>query len=221
MTTLADLWPLFGLRLRSERLELGLATDEDLVEATELARRGVHPPDEMPFLFPWTTRESPAFERGNLQFHWRQRAEFTPESWTLEMAVRRDGELVGFQGLGAKDFAITREISSGSWLGLEFQGQGIGKEMRAAMLHLAFEGLGALVARSEAHQETIASRRVSEALGYREDGTATHVVQGKRRTAVRYVMDRDTWLATRRHEVEIIGLDACLDMFGAGPEPAT
>ena len=40
--------------------------------------------------------------------------------------------MIGTQKLGARDFAITREVDTGSWIGLRHQGQGIGTEMRAA-----------------------------------------------------------------------------------------
>jgi hypothetical protein len=50
---------------------------------------------------------------------------------------------MGVQDLIANDFGTLREVSSGSFIGLKHQGHGIGKEMRAAVLHLAFAGLGA------------------------------------------------------------------------------
>lgn len=47
-------WPLCDLRLRTERLELRLPTDDDLRTLAEVALTGVHDPDEMPFCTPWT-----------------------------------------------------------------------------------------------------------------------------------------------------------------------
>jgi hypothetical protein len=55
--------------------------------------------------------------------------------------VLSGGVVVGSQGIGGRDFAVLREVHTGSWLGLRYQGQGIGTQMRAAVLHLAFEGL--------------------------------------------------------------------------------
>ena len=40
-----DVAPLFGLRLRTPRLELRFPTHDELVELRELARTGVHPPE--------------------------------------------------------------------------------------------------------------------------------------------------------------------------------
>jgi hypothetical protein len=61
----------------------------------------------------------------------------------------------------AQDFSLLRSVGTGSWLGTEYQGQGIGKEMRSAVLHLAFAGLGAQIARSGAYFDNEASLRVS------------------------------------------------------------
>ncbi len=57
-------------------------------------------------------------------------------------------------------------MASGSWLTASAQGRGIGVEMRAAVLHLAFAGLGALEALTSAWEDNVASQRVSLRLGY-------------------------------------------------------
>jgi RimJ/RimL family protein N-acetyltransferase len=56
-------------------------------------------------------------------------------------------------------------IGTFSWLGPGYRGRGIGTEMRAAALHLAFAGLAAREATSEAFADNSASNRVSQALG--------------------------------------------------------
>ena len=61
---------------------------------------------------------------------------------------------------------------TGSWLGASFQGHGYGTEQRAAVLELAFRGLGANAAISGALEHNIASQRVSTKLGYRQTGTS-------------------------------------------------
>ena len=48
-TTLTDAWPLFGLRLRTDRLVLRLPGDGDLVRLLALANDGIHEPGTMPF----------------------------------------------------------------------------------------------------------------------------------------------------------------------------
>ena len=59
------------------------------------------------------------------------------------MMVSDGGSVAGVQGMLATDFAVNRQVSTGSWLGQAYHGRGIGKEMRAAILHLAFAGLRA------------------------------------------------------------------------------
>ena len=63
-TTLADAWPIYGLRIRSERLELRLPTDDEILALIDVAKAGIHPPDEMPFGVAFTDPPSPEFERG-------------------------------------------------------------------------------------------------------------------------------------------------------------
>src|SRR6187401_1729163 len=158
---LRSAWPLFGLRLRTERLVLRMPTDDDVVELLEVAKAGIHLPDEMPFGIAWTTLEGAAFDWGFMQHYWRTRAAFTPEVWFLNFMVELDGRPIGAQSLGAEEFAIYRTVHTGSWLGLEHQGRGLGKEMRAAVLGFAFEGLDALVAESSAFVDNAASNGVS------------------------------------------------------------
>jgi len=145
-------WPLFDLVVRTPRIEVRYPDDELLIELAALAARGVHEPDRMPFLTAWTRAPSPELERAALKHWWAQRAEWSPEKWNFVGAVVVDGVAAGVQGLHAESFAVTGLVSTGSWLGRDMQGQGLGKEMRAAVLHLAFAGLDARVAYSGAFE---------------------------------------------------------------------
>jgi RimJ/RimL family protein N-acetyltransferase len=207
-------WPLFDLRIRTPRLELRLPTDDDLVALASLASQGVHDPDTMPFTIPWTDQPSPELERSALQWWWRQRAEWTPQRWSYAAAVFVDGEPVGIQDLAGADFNNLRSVSTGSWLGRRFQGQGIGKEMRAAVLHLAFEGLGAVEAYSGAWHDNVASRAVSARLGYFDNGERIEARRGQPDRIVHFRLDRETWRRHRRSDIAIEHLDACLPLFG-------
>lgn len=218
MAGMTDWWPLFGLRLRTPRLELRPASDEDLHALASLAAAGVHDPEEMPFAVPWTDVTPAERARSVLQFHWSQRAAWKPEKWSVEFAVVRDGTVVGTQGMGAADFAVLREVHTGSWLGRAYHGQGIGTQMRAAVLHLAFAGLGADCAVSGAFTDNAASLGVSRKLGYADDGIELNARRGQAAETQRLRLDRKTWEATRTVPVTIEGLEPCLPMFGvAGP----
>jgi RimJ/RimL family protein N-acetyltransferase len=214
-TSLAAAFPLFGLRLRTEHLELGLPTDDELLELMDLARSGIHPPDEMPFGVAWSTMPSPAFERGYLAYHWENRSGWTADAWELGLATWLDGRAIGMQGMHARRFSALRTVGTGSWVGRHHQGQGYGKEMRTAMLALAFDGLGALVAETEAFTDNAASAGVSRALGYEENGRGGLAPEGVLRETQRFRMTAERWRSRPRPPVEIEGLDACREMFGA------
>jgi RimJ/RimL family protein N-acetyltransferase len=212
-------WPLFDLVVRTPRLELRYPDDALLTEMAKLASQGIHDPAVMPFSHPWTDAPSPQLERNTLQHFWKVRAETTPANWGINFAVLIDGVVVGSQGMTAKDFAITRTFMTGSWLGQSHQGQGIGKEMRAAILHFGFAGLGAQRADSGAFADNPASIAVSRALGYADDGSEIVARRGSAARLLHYWMPRATWEQQRRDDVEILGLDPCLDLLGLTAAP--
>jgi RimJ/RimL family protein N-acetyltransferase len=217
---MASPWPLFELRLRTPRLVLRSPTDEDLFALLDVARAGVHDPAVMPFGVAWTDVPPPAFERSFLAFFWSCRASWTPERWQLPLAVVLDERPVGIQELRATDFATLRTVGTGSWLGLAYQGQGIGTEMRAAVLALAFDGLGAEIATSGAIEGNAASHRVSEKLGYEANGEALVAPRGTPVVEHRYRLRRQNW-DRDRYPVTIEHLDACRGMFGLDPGAGT
>ncbi len=208
-------WPFFGLTLTTPSLTLCYPDDEDIAALGRLAAGGIHPPDEMPFEVPWSAADPAELPIDVAQFHWLVRGSLGADSWHLALAVVADGVVVGQQSLDADAFAVRRTVSTGSWLGRDFQGRGIGTEMRAAILQLAFAGLGAERAESSAFADNPASHAVSRALGYVEDGAEVKAVQGRSRTATRYLMTRERWLGRDRIEVEIAGLAPCLRLLGA------
>ena len=212
-------WPLFDLRVRTPVLELRLPTDDDLVVLAEVAARGVHEPDFVPFLSTWSTLPPPERRRSILQWHWKARAEWKTEKWLLTLAVVRDGEVVGTQDMGGDDFPLLRTVTSESWLGLEHQGKGTGKEMRAAMLHLAFGGLGAEVAYSGAFADNAPSVGVSRGLGYVDNGDRILRRVDAPSREIRFKLERAVWEQRRRDDIEIVGLEPCLELFGLADDP--
>lgn len=104
------------------------------------------------------------------QWYWRCRGQATAEDWTLLLGIWHAHEFIGCQDIGAKDFAVLRTVSTGSWLKQSVQGRGFGKEMRAAVALYAFDWLKAEVAESEAAVWNAASLGVSRSLGYEPNG---------------------------------------------------
>lgn len=207
------LWPLFGLRVTTPVVELRYPDDDLVFAAADLAGQGIHDPSWMPFGLGWTDAPPDKLARTSIQHHWLGRANHTPDSWRMGLAVLRGGELVGIQGLHADEFARLRSVGTGSWLGRRFQGQGIGKEMRQAVLHLIFAGLEARVAVSGAWDDNAPSLGVSRACGYEENGDGWKVRRGERSRMVDLILTRERWEERRRDDIEIHGLDACLDLL--------
>jgi RimJ/RimL family protein N-acetyltransferase len=113
----------------------------------------------------------------------------------------------------AADFTALRSVKTGSWLGVAHQGTGIGKEMRTAMLHFAFEALGALEAHSGGFIDNESSLGVSRALGYEEKGRRTVSRRGIPTEMIELRLDRSRWRETPHPDVEIHGLEECMDFF--------
>jgi RimJ/RimL family protein N-acetyltransferase len=208
-------WPLFGLSVRTPRVELRYPTDRDLVALAALSG-DIHDDDFLPFAGTWSLLPDGERERAVLQFHWGRRGDWSPHRWRLELVALVDGEVVGTQGAMADDFAITRTFTTGSWLGRAHQGQGIGGEMRAAILHLAFVGLGALRAETDAVEGNDASLGVTRKLGYRANGDHVDATNGARTRLLEFVLDREDWEPRQRTDIELVGLAPCLPLFGLG-----
>lgn len=207
-------WPLFDLVIRSGRLELRLPREDELFALLEVAKRGIHDPEEMPFGYAWTDKPSPQFERDYMQYHWGTRASWKPEQWVLDLAVWADGVIVGTQGLHGDSFGVLRTVATGSWVGREFQGQGIGKEMRSAALSFAFDHLRAERATSDAFLDNRRSGAVSRALGYVENGRTWLAPRGVVREEFRFLMTAEMWASRARPPITVAGFDECRDMFG-------
>ena len=118
------------------------------------------------------------------------RGTWTPEKWWLNLAVERDGEFVAAQTIAAEGFAVHHVVDTGSWVARRFQRQGIGKEMRGAVLAFAFDHLGAEVAESEAFLDNAASNAVSQSLGYEPNGFGRLAPEGVSRETAKYRMTR-------------------------------
>ncbi|MFJ3957654.1 GNAT family N-acetyltransferase [Arthrobacter sp. NPDC090010] len=170
MLSLEEIFPPFGLVLRTPRLELRVLRDEDMAPLIEAVRSGIHEPGKSPFSVPWSEAPAEQLPANTARFHWSTRSGFAQERWELAFGIWHEGELIGSQSLMATDFAAFKVVKSGSWIRKSSQGQGLGKEMRAAILIYAFDFLGADVAESSAAVWNQPSLGVSHSLGYRDNG---------------------------------------------------
>ena len=191
----------------------------------ELADRGIHDPDTMPFAEPWTDMPLPQRHWDSMRFYFRRLADWTPDHWSLNFATYADGQLVGTQQLSATDFPERRVVSTGSWVGRAFQGHGYGKEQRVAVLTLAFDGLGARLAETEAFWDNGASNTVTRWLRYEPNGEGLAMRRNLADRMLRYRLSRARWNERRSRgdlpEITLEGVEACLPMFGLDASRAT
>lgn len=202
-----DHWPLFDLEVQTPRLTLRYLDDALAEHLVAVAARGVHDPAVMPFLVPWTDRASPQMEQEAMRFYWRTRASVQPESWNLQFAVIVDDSVVGASDVGAEHFSTLRQVTTGSWLGRDFQGRGLGKELRMAALTLAFDGLGAEFARTAAWHDNAPSLGVTQSLGYEQTGHGRALRRNAADEQLEFRMSRDHWETIRRDDITLHGIE--------------
>ncbi|ASR55978.1 GNAT family N-acetyltransferase [Cellulomonas sp. PSBB021] len=206
-----------GVRVQCGDLELRYLDDELLTRLAALGGEGIHDPATMPFTRSWTRGTPEEVRRSILQHQWGLRGSFSREKWSLELAVLRDGEVLGIQGLYAQDFAVTREAETGSWLGLRHHGRGVGTRMRLAILHLLFEGLDAERATTSAFADNGPSNGVTRRLGYEANGESLVAREGAPARSLRYVMHRAAWAGRgpeQRPDVVLHGVPALRTFLG-------
>ena len=213
--TINDLWPFFGLTITAPPVRLAYPTDEIIAELVECAD-DIHSPGASPFMGSWSIDKPEVRARSILQFQWWSRATVSPDKWQLPFAVVIDDEVAGVQDAFAENFHQTRVAKTGSWLNRKFQGQGFGTVARRAILHFLFEGLGAVIAQTEAFESSAASRCVTEKLGYQPDGETLAIRgDGEVDRVIRYRYEQADWEANLwADDITIAGLEPCLPLLG-------
>jgi RimJ/RimL family protein N-acetyltransferase len=205
-------WPLFGLRLESRSLTLRCATETDVGRLAKMLPPDLEVDPSLPHHRGFSDVEQRA--AGELQQYWRNLGSWTAESWKLPFVVEADGAMIGVQTLEANDFTKLRVVDSASWLVAEARGRGRGREMRAAVLHLAFAGLGADFAVSSAWHDNHASLGVSRSLGYVDNGVELQARGNRVDRLQRMILTAERWREVVRPDVTVVGLDESLVLFG-------
>ena len=215
---LAGVWPLFGLRIQTARLELRLPADIEL-PALAAAARVIGPVGGGRYQRSWMYEPSPVMERRLLQQHWRDLAQWRPASWHLGLAAFLDGVPIGMQDVWAVDFTVTRSVTTGSWLTLSQQALGHGTQMRAGVLDLAFEFLAAVEAHTDYLAGNAASEAVSRKLGYAPNGqrVVDHGGTPWVRHDMRLTAAGHAATAGRYGTSAVTGVAPCLGLFGLDP----
>jgi RimJ/RimL family protein N-acetyltransferase len=210
-------YPPLNLQVRTPRLTLAGASDDLLERLVPIVRAGVAETQPWPFDDPMSLyADNPDREWLWLRSIWRGRARVDEDFWRLYFVVLVDGEAIGMQTLKGIDFAKFGTVSTFSWLAPGQRGRGTGTEMRAAILHLAFAGLGAREAESDAFTDNRASNQVSKALGYEPNGTTWDTRRGEAAPVQRWLLTRQAWERVRRDDIELTGVPECRPALGLG-----
>ena len=208
-------YPPLNVEVRTPKLALSGATDDLLERLVPVIRDGIVDPKQTPFDDPMSLyRDSPQREWSWLRGIWTGRGRVEPEWWRLYFVVMVDGQPVGMQDLIGINFAALGTVSTFSWLEPSYRGRGLGIEMRAAILHLAFAGLGAREAASEAFSDNAASYGVSQALGYEPNGTIWTTRRGEPGQLTRWKLTSERWDRIRRDDIQLTGVEACRSALG-------
>ena len=212
-----SLYPPLDMRIVTPRLQLHGASDDLLEQLAPLVRAGKADDDPQPYDDPFWAYETDPEKRVNLWLRgvWRGRGTVRPGGvWRLQFVVMIDGEPVGVQDLIGDDFDDFGTVETHSWLSSDVRGRGIGTETRSAILHLAFDGLGAKEAHSEANVSNRGSNGVSERLGYERNGTAWATCAGEPCLGQRWKLTRESWVAGRRDDIVMSGVAECRSVLG-------
>jgi RimJ/RimL family protein N-acetyltransferase len=203
--SLEEIWPLFGLQVVAGPLNLRVVRDADIPSLVELAERGIHEPDAMPFLFPWSVAPHDELCRNMATHYWESRSRISPQRWSLELVVRWNSTIVGMQDYSTRNSLVTRTGETGSWLGRDFQGRGIGTAMRQAVCALVFDYLGAEEVTSAAFLDNPASQAVSTKVGYRPNGRTRETRRDDELAISQQLVLTPADLVRGEHELEVSG----------------
>jgi RimJ/RimL family protein N-acetyltransferase len=211
-------YPPLNVQIHTPTLSLLGATDALLERLLPIVRKGVATEPPWPFDDPMSLyKDSPDREWSWLRSIWSGRGKVNESFWRLYFVVVIDEEPVGMQDLIATDFATFGTVQSFSWLSPDIRRRGLGREMRHAILHLAFEGLGARRACSDAFADNVASNRVSAALGYQPNGIDWATRREEPADLHRWLLTREQWQAIRRDDITLHSVEDCRPVLGIRP----
>lgn len=184
------------LRISTPRLELRIPDPAQWRTYAEAVAGRVVGPESAHFVGSWAQLVSPEFEESFVAARHRTLTSCTASRWGIELGAFLDEELVGQASLYGRDFLVAREVITASGLRADLRGRGLGTEMRAGILALAFTRVGAKVAWSGASLDNVASNRVSEKLGYENVGLETRKTGGGEAVFTRQRLAMEVWKPT-------------------------
>lgn len=221
---LTELYPPFGLAIRTPSLVLQVADDARAAELARNAMSGIHDKGFYPFATPWTDDSPEAVARAVFNNSARARGWRFGEPWRLNFTVHlRDSMVpVGVMDLRQQDDSPCA-VSTGSWLLKSQHGKGYGTQARAAVLKLAFDGFGSTEAITRAYSYNLSSLGVTRKLGYTRDSSEDRQVNGKTVECILFTVSPDAFRSSEvgskmLNSIWWTGLDSVLEYFHVTPK---
>ncbi len=149
------------------------------------------------------------------QSYWKAYGTWRPEAWRVSFVVSAAGQIIGAQELEGNDFPALGTVDTASFLIPSARGRGHGKQMRRAVLALAFGPLGAQAAITSAWHDNHASLGVSRTLGYQPNGESLQTRGNSADVMMHLRLLRTGWLANGGAAgIHITGFEPCQHLFG-------
>lgn len=219
MITPVDFHPPLGLIIRTPRLILQPADEPCALRlAMAVLEHGIHDTNHSPFGTQWSDADATTVAR-------RVFTDSLPKTherlWKLSFAVRLAGTPdtpIGVVVL-RQDGDLEGGVCTASWFVRPMHGNGLGTETRAALLKLAFDGMGADYASSLVFTNNTASLGVTQKFGYTHMSSEMREVRGSLEEYAKMTLTREQWrghLLAQSLGAEVLweGLVPVLDYFG-------
>lgn len=186
--------PLYNIAIKTPRLELRVPRQNEIEKLAQILTNGIQKADEPHFmedkLYGKSLEEN---TKGLQEFIDKGMNEWDKEDWHLPFAVFYEGKPIGLVTMFSHNFPITRGFGVSYWIGLSFQGKGLGTEAFQGVLSFGFDGLDAQEAYAGAYSDNIPSLHLMEKLGFVFNGEYWMARQGKAVKDRRMRLPRENW----------------------------
>lgn len=137
--------------------------------------------------------------------------EWNNNNWHIPFAIFYDSKAIGLITMFAHDFPIAKGFGCSYWIGLPYQGKGLGTESFQAVLSFGFDRLDAQEAYAGAWSDNIASLRLMEKLGFVFNGEYWMARNGQAIKDKRMRLPKEQWKNPENSSIE--GLQGSEELF--------
>lgn len=201
-----------NLIIYTQHLKLRIPSSKDLTFLASIASEGIQNADEPRFQSDYLyDRSAQNIENYLNENIYKYLSSWNKNDWHLPFAVFYENNPIGMITMYAKDFPVARGFGCGYWIGLAYQGKGLGTEMLQATLSFGFDKLEAQEAYVGAWSDNEASKRIMEKLGFVFNGEYWMARQGQAMKDIRMRLPKEKW--TKPDSISIQGFESCKNYF--------